>query len=152
MRLGSGTFNARPGVTYKSYGCHHSMGVQYQTNIPIGKNYRGYREGAEHRVNWWVTRLVGSSRKLALSFRTEALWRDAFVGFDTDFGPTPTLINTIRPDMRGGLWINLGYGFMYQMPKGGRWNFEITHPVYQDLRGVQLETDLMAAASYSKAF
>lgn len=152
MRLGSGTFDARPGVTYKSYGCNHSMGLQYQTDLPLGKNYRGYREGAEHRLNWWVTRLLGPRKKMALSFRTEALWRDAFVGFDTDFGRAPTLINTIRPDMRGGEWINLGYGFMYQMPKGGRWNVEVTHPVYQSLRGVQLETDLMATASYSKAF
>ena len=73
MRLGSGTFDARPGVTYKSYGCNHSMGLQYQTDLPLGKNYRGYREGAEHRLNWWVTRLLGCEKKLAISFRTEAL-------------------------------------------------------------------------------
>jgi hypothetical protein len=38
------------------------------------------------------------------------------------------------------------------MPKGGRWNVEVTHPVYQNLRGVQLENDVMLNASYSKGF
>lgn len=152
MRLGSGTFDARPGVTYKSYGEMHTFGLQYQTDVPIGKNYRGYREGQEHRLNAWITRLIGCERKLALSYRAEALFRDAFVGFDTDLGPTPTLISTIRPEMRGGEWINFGYGFIYLGPQGGRWNVELAHPVYQNLRGVQLETDLTLAASYSKAF
>lgn len=152
MRLGSGTFDFRPGITYKTYGENHSMGLQYQTDIPTGKNYRGYREGAEHRLNWWYTRLVGCERKTGLSFRVESLWRDAFVGFDTDFGSMNTLISTARADMRGGHWINFGYGFMYLMPRGGRWNVELSHPVAQNLRGVQLETDLTVAASYSKGF
>jgi hypothetical protein len=152
MRLGGGTFDFRPGLTYKSYGENHSIGLQYQTDIPVGKNYRGYRQGAEHRINWWVARLVGSEKKLAITYRVEALFQDAFVGFDTQLGPNNTVISTNRADMHGGEWVNFGYGLIYQMPRGGRFNVELAHPVYQRLRGVQLETDLSLAASYSKAF
>jgi hypothetical protein len=48
--------------------------------------------------------------------------------------------------------LNLGYGLMYMLPKGGRLNVEFTNPLVQNLRGVQLETDWGLAASYSKAF
>lgn len=54
--------------------------------------------------------------------------------------------------MRGGEFLNFGYGLMFMRPRGGRLNFEVTHPVVQNLRGVQLETDWAFAASYSKAF
>jgi hypothetical protein len=54
--------------------------------------------------------------------------------------------------MRGGEWVNFGYGMIYQLSGGGRFNVELAHPVYQNLRGVQLEYDLSLAASFSKAF
>ena len=152
MRLGAGTFDFRPGLTYKTYGENHSMGLQYQADIPVGKNYRGYRIGAEHRVNWWVARLVGLEKKLTLTYRIEGLFRDNDVGFDTQLGPDNMVISTNRPDMRSGEWVNFGYGLIYQLPGGGRFNVELAHPVYQHLRGVQLETDLSLAASFSKAF
>ena len=54
--------------------------------------------------------------------------------------------------MRGGEWVNFGCGMIYQLSGGGRFNVELADPVYQRLRGVQLETDLSLVASFSKAF
>ena len=55
MRLGSGTFNARPGVTFKQYLTNWSWGTQFQTDIPVGRNYRGYSVSDEYRLNTWAS-------------------------------------------------------------------------------------------------
>lgn len=152
MRLGSGTFDARPGLTYKRYYDRGSVGAQFTGQLPIGENYDGYSVGDQYALNFWTTRVLDAEENWAASFRMENLWRNNFDGFDNDLGPNNMVISTARPDMRGGYFLNLGYGAMYHLPRGGRFNFEITHPIYQDLEGVQLETDYSIFASYSKAW
>ncbi|QDU98426.1 transporter [Lignipirellula cremea] len=151
MRLGSGTFNFRPGVTYKHYMEKGSLGMQFQTDLPLGRNYDGYSVSDEFRLNNWYSHLV--TDRFALSFRVENLWKSNFSGFDRDVATTnPRVISTNRPDMRGGYWLNFGYGAMLLVGNGHLLNFEIVQPIYQDLDGIQLEADFMLAASWSKAF
>ena len=49
MRKGSGTFNARPGITYRHFEECSSFGVQYQGDHPIGENYRDAKV-QDHKV------------------------------------------------------------------------------------------------------
>ncbi len=149
MQLGSGTFNFRPGITYKKYWEMSSMGAQFQTNLPVGENYRDYAVGNEYQLNWWFARRV--TKPFALTFRTEALWRENYSGAG-DPQLNPNMISTARTDMRGGFWCNLGFGGIYQFCNGSRLNVEMVLPVAQDLDGVQLETDWTMAASWSKAW
>jgi hypothetical protein len=150
MRLGSGTWNALPALTYKAYWERASMGLQAAFNLPMGLNDSRYRVGNIYRANAWFSYLLDCDKRHAATFRTEGLWRSNFVGADPQLNPT--MISTADPDMRGGEFLNLGYGAMYQFCGGGRLNAELTHPVVQNLRGVQLETDWAFAVSYSKAF
>jgi len=151
MRLGSGTFNFRPGVTYKRYMEQGSFGMQLQTDLPLGRNYDGYSVSDEFRLSTWYSHLL--TERLALSFRVENLWRSNFDGADRDVMTTnPRVISTNDPNMRGGYWLNFGYGASLLVGDGHLLNVEITHPIYQDLEGIQLETDLTLAASWSKAF
>lgn len=152
MRLGSGTFNARPGITYKQYWETRSFGAQYQADLPIGRNYRDYSVSDIHRLNFWGAQRVGREGNLALTFRVENLWASNFGGFDPAFGPNNTVISTARADFRGGYWLNFGYGAIWLTPLGGRFSAEIVHPIYQYLDGVQLETDLSVFASWSKGW
>ena len=148
MRLGSGTFNARPGVTYKSYYDHGSVGLQYQTDLPVGRNSEDYAVGDTHALNAWYSWLACD--KLAFSYRVEALWRKNFRGADADL---PTfIISTNRADMRGGEWINFGYGCMWLVGKGHLVNFEAVHPIYQNLNGIQLTNNWWFNVSWSKGF
>ncbi|WP_233199038.1 MULTISPECIES: transporter [Pirellulaceae] len=149
MQLGSGTFNFRPGITYKKYWDMASTGVQLQTNLPVGENYRDYTVGNEYQLNWWFARRVGE--QMSFSFRTEGLWRENYGG-PGDPQLNPNMISTARTDMRGGFWFNLGIGGIYQFCDGSRLNVELVRPVYQDLDGVQLETDFQMFASWSKAW
>jgi hypothetical protein len=148
MRRSSGTFDARPGVTYKTYFDHGSLGLQFQTDLPIGRNWDDYSVGEEYRLNAWYSWLLADS--LALSYRVEGLWRENFDGADPDLNPM--VISTSRPNMRGGEWLNFGYGAMLLLPRGHFLNFEAVHPVHQHLDGIQLEHDWWFNVSWSKAF
>jgi hypothetical protein len=150
MRLGHGTWDALPAITYRAYSERTSIGIQGSLGLPMGTNDSAYRVGNEYRATAWFSYLLDCDKKLAATLRVEGLWRSNFVGADPQLNPA--LISTADADMRGGEYLNLGYGLMYQLPKGGRLNVELTNPLVQNLRGVQLETDWSLAASYSKAF
>jgi len=153
MRHGSGTVNLRPAITYKRYFCRSSAGAQFQTDLPLGRNWDNYSEGAQYRLNGWYSHLLHDN--VAFSFRVENLWRENFDGIDRDFVGAapfpPTVISTNRTDMRGGYWLNFGYGAMF-LRNGHLLNVEIVHPVYQDVEGVQLEQDWSLFASWSRAW
>jgi hypothetical protein len=147
MRLGSGTFNARPGVTYKRFFDLWSWGAQFQTDIPVGRNYRNYSVSDEYRLNTWASVLL--TDWLAVSGRVENLWRSNFDGADP---ATPDLvISTNVESFRGGYWLNVGAGLQANL-HGHYFNCEIVPNITQDLDGIQLETDFAVIASYSKAW
>ncbi|KAA5540080.1 transporter [Roseiconus nitratireducens] len=147
MRLGSGTFNARPGMTVKYFADWWSWGGQIQTDLPIGKNYRDYQVGSEVRLNTWTQYLL--TDQVALSWRGEHVWRDNYDGADPD---TPdALISTNVESFRGGYWYNMGFGAQ-AMWRGNYFNAEIVPTLGQDLNGIQLETDYSIIASWSRAF
>lgn len=148
MRRGSGTFDARPGITYKRYFDWGSVGLQYQGDLPVGRNKENYTVSKEHRFNGWATWLPCD--RLALSFRVEGLLKSNFVGADP--GLNPAVISTARPDMRGGDWVNFGYGASLLVGNGYLLSFEAVHPIYQYLNGIQLSNDWWMFTSVSKAF
>ena len=85
------------------------------------------------------------------SFRVEGVWKDNFVGADP--ARDPLLAPGNDPDMRGGEFLNFGYGLSHRLPHNlGRLDFEAVTPIVQNFRGVQLGTDLMVAVRYLKAF
>ena len=147
MRLGSGTFNFRPGVTWKHYFNSGSFGLQYQSVNPVGKNYRGYAVGDDFRLNTWYTHLLTDN--LAMSVRLENQWVTNFDGADP---MTPNaVISTNVENFRGGYYLNLGLGSNVLLGKH-LLSVEFVPTLYQDLNGIQLETDWNLVASWSFAF
>ncbi|MGB7346915.1 MAG: transporter [Pirellulaceae bacterium] len=147
MRLGSGTFNARPGFTAKRYGDWWSSGIQVQTDIPIGRNYRGYSVSDEYRYNSWTSVLL--TDWLSVSLRGEHIWRTDYDGNDND--TTDALISTNVESFRGGKWYNLGFG-MQAIFNDHYLSTELISTVEQNLDGIQLESDFAVVASWSRAF
>ncbi len=149
MRLGTGTFQFKPGITWKRYFPRASMGVQFQMNFSIGHNWDHYGVPDQYRLNFWYARLL--TDHLALSFRVENFWKDNFSGADPDLNPA--VISTARPDMQTGYWLNFGYGIMYLVGNSGHLiNVELVDTIYQDLDGVQLRSDWSVVVSWSKAY
>lgn len=147
MRLGTGTFNFRPGLTYKYFADWWTWGAQIQSDLPIGRNYRGYDVGEEYRFNTWTQYLVNDS--LALSLRGEHVTRTSYDGADPE--AIDALISTNVETFRGGYWYSLGVG-MQASRWGQYFNFEIVPTLAQDLDGIQLETDYSVIASWSTSF
>lgn len=148
MRRGSGTFDLMPGITYKRYFDCGSLGYQCQADIPVGQNRQGYRVGESIRMNAWYSHLLRDW--LAVSLRVEGRWRENYHGVDPTLNPA--VISTARADMRGGEIINLGYGVNSLLRNNHLIRGEITHPVYQNLDGVQLESDWNLIVSWSKGW
>ena len=147
MRLGSGTFNFRPGMTYKYFAKSWSWGAQLQTDLPIGDNYRGYSVGDELRISSWTSYLLTDN--LSVSWRGEHIWQEDYDGVDV---ATPdALISTNVERFRGGYWYNMGFGAQANV-NGHYLSAEIVPTITQDLHGIQLETDFSVIASWSKSF
>ncbi len=149
MRLGNGTVDFIPGITYKRAFGRGSLGAQFVADVPIGENWSDYGVGSEYRVNLWLSRLI--TRKVSVSLRTEVLWKENFRGADRDLAMLGTMVPTARPDMRGGEFVNLGYGFNLGPWHRNRIRVEFMHPVYENLKGYQLGHDFTLFASWSIA-
>ncbi len=151
MRLGHGTWDACPAITYRYFFDRASVGMQGRCDVPMGFNDLGYRVGNEYRANVWFDYLLNADKTLAATFRVEGLWRDNYVGADAQLDPFGMPGND--PNMRGGEYLNFGYGVSYMLPHHlGRLDFEAVTPIVQNVRGVQLGTDWALAARYLKAF
>jgi hypothetical protein len=151
MRLGRGTWGGRPAVTYRHYWEHSSLGFQGLIDLPMGINDSDYRAGNEYRANVWFAQLLDADKRLALTFRVEGLWRSDYVGADGDLNPYA--MPGACADMRGGEYLNFGYGASWLVsPRLGRIDFEAVEPIVQNLRGVQLSTDWTFAVRTSRVF
>jgi hypothetical protein len=147
MRLGHGTWDARPAVTYRHYWDRASFGLQGMFDLPLGLNDADYQVGDEYRVNAWFAYLLDSDKKLAATFRVEGLWRNNYVGADPTLNPFGMPGND--PNMRGGDYMNFGYGIQYMLPRHlGRLDFEAVTPIVQNVQGVQPGTDWAFAGRY----
>ena len=76
----------------------------------------------------------------------ENVWRSNFDGFDS---ATPDLVVSTNVErFRGGYWFNIGAGTQYSH-KAHYFSAEIVPTVYQDVNGIQLETDFSVIGSYT---
>jgi len=142
MQLGSGTYDVTPGLTYTQMHEAWSWGGQGLYTIRTGTNDNGYTLGDKLNVSTWVAKSVAKS--MSLSFRLNAQDWGNIDGADTTLNPKPT-VPTKRPDLRGGKRVDalIGINYVAAGLNHMRFAFEIGQPVYQDLNGPQLETDLV---------
>jgi len=161
MRLGAGTWMARPGITWNKYNEASSVGLQLQTNIALGKSDAGYAPSDIYRLNGWYSKLFSEDKTWAYTLRMEGVWASDFQGQDPQLemmqmGDPPMTIAQMNPAangaFKGGQFINFGYGVIKSLKDSSRLNFELAHPVHQDFRGLQMGTDWTISASWSKSY
>ena len=147
MRLGSGTVDLLPGLTYGGqYKRDVSWGFQATGTVRIGHNHQGYKEGNRYQVNTW-----GAYRWadwISTSFR--ANWEQWFNIKREDNQLNTTLPNgvsivpTAETDLRGGKRLDLLGGVNLLFPEWmgmeNHLSVEAGAPVYQSLDGPQLKT------------
>jgi hypothetical protein len=141
MQLGSGTLDLMPGLTYLAESETWSWGAQAIATIRLGKNDNGYRFGNEHRLTAWgvykVSDWFGPSVRLMWQ-----RWGNVH-GADPELDPATNA--AFDPRRQKGRRLDLFLGANLYAPrgklKGHRLTIEGGRPVYQSLKGPQLETD-----------
>lgn len=158
MRLGSGTYDIMPGITYLGQSTGPwSWGAQGLATIRLGRNSEGYALGDTYMASSWLARRLSSS--VSASARLNWSRWDNIDGADEDLLVTNPMngidiVPTARPDLRGGRRTDLGLGVNYLFRsgyfKGHRLALEYSMPVQQNLDGPQLETDSILTVGWQK--
>lgn len=152
IQLGSGTYDVLPGLTYSGSTESYSFGAQLRSTLRTGVNNKSYSLGHRFGSSLWFQRLWGRSFSTSLGFHYED-WGN-IRGDDDDQNPMMT--PTADPDRRAGrtvnalaaaTWLFIGGPF-----DGHRLAAEINIPVYRNLDGPQLETDLTLVVGWQKAW
>lgn len=153
MQLGSGTWDARPGITVLGMGERTSWGLQGSGAFRLGENARGYRRGHDAEATGWFA--VKPAERASLSVRVLARRFGNYSGADAAYG-NPMMAPTVRADLRGGTRVDLPLGLNVYFPdgplKGHRIAAEWSLPLYQDLDGPQLQTDWILMVGWQKSF
>ncbi len=152
MQLGSGTWDAMPGVTYSGHKDKWSWGAQYEATIRLeDDNSQGYRLGNKHSMVAWGGYQISQDLGVTTHLRGEKLGK--IKGRDANITAP---VQTANPDNYGGERLELGLGFQYAPSYGAlngmEYSAEISVPVHQDLNGVQMERDLTMVAGISYRF
>lgn len=151
MQIGSGTFDSNLGLTYLYQKDLFSFGTQLKGVFRFGKNERDYKLGNRYNLNSWVA--VKASDWLSFSVRIEGLTVSEIKGEDSNL--TPGMVITADTDNSGGDYVNSGVGCNIYFPNGTlknlRLGFEYSHPLYQNLNGIQLQNkeNLVFGIQYS---
>jgi hypothetical protein len=153
MQLGSGTFDLMPGMTYVGHASLLSWGGQAMGTIRLDENKSEYRLGNRVDLTAWLalpwTKWLSTSARIAWHY-----WGN--ISGDEDAPPPPGAIPTADPKLRGGHRIEILPGVNLQLPLGPlgthRFALEGGFPVFQHLKGPQLETDWRIIVGWQKAF
>jgi hypothetical protein len=143
MQLGSGTWDIIPGLTWVQLYDSWSWGAQGLYTLRTGTNDNGYTLGNKLNLSAWVAKKVAEST--SLSFRLNGLDWGNIDGTDNNLMLLPGMVPTADPNLRGGTRIDALVGINFVTPglKSLRLAAEAGAPVYQNLDGPQLETDLV---------
>lgn len=152
MQLGSGTYDLLLGATYSGQAQHWSWGGQALATVRTGENDNQYRLGNRFESSLWLARVLNPDNSVSVRIHYEDL-RDVH-GADPDLNPM--MVPTADPSLRAGRRANLLLGWNFNgkqgLLKGQRLALELGVPVYQNLDGPQLETDLTYTLGWQYAF
>ena len=152
MQLGSGTFDLKLGLTgTQRFQNDWGIGGQVSTIIRLDENDEDYSLGDVLEATVWAA--YEPAPWISFSGRVKAKSVGQIDGID------PIIVapvQTADPDNQGGDTIEalLGVNLLGQSgaAKGHRLAAEIGLPLYRDLNGPQLETDLTVTLGWQKAF
>ena len=153
MQLGSGTWDALPGLTYTGRSGPVSWGAQANLALRLeAANDSGYQRGNVTRVTGWVARRVTAATSVSARFayRHEGHVTGHYHGPHNHSSP---------PDLQanyGGEWLEAGIGLNVAIQdgalRGHRIGIEVVVPIRQEVSGIQLSRDPALNLNWAKAF
>lgn len=151
MQLGSGTFDALPGLTYTGQNGPVSWGLAYRGRLPLDTGGEGWKFGDLHELNGWLGYTMTPG--ITATGRIAAATQGSVKGIDPAMSGA---MQALDPDNYGGERIEMFGGIeLHGMPLGlgaTRIAIEAGAPVYQNLDGPQLGRDWMATLTVGARF
>ncbi|MCP4457366.1 MAG: transporter [Cytophagales bacterium] len=141
MQLGSGTTDYSFGATFKTEVSNLTLGVQQSNTFRSGENNHGYKLGNLHELNVWAGYEVASW--ININARMKGVSNGQIDGADEDLNPM--MVTTANTDNTG---FKKGYAFLGSnlIFKGFILGLEYGLPIYQDVRGIQMDEGSTFAA------
>ncbi len=144
MQLGTGTYDALPGVVYAGHLEKWSWGLGYRGRLPLAANPQGYRYGDLHQFTGWFgyswTPNITTTFRLAGSMQTPIRGTDWHI-----FGKA----QAANPNYYGGQWVEAFGGAIISGKLIGYEAVSIAIeaglPVYQSLNGPQISKNWQAS-------
>ena len=152
MQLGSGSFEARPGVTFFGTHGNWSYGGQLHGVFPLNTNTNEYRHGNRLTATTWGARRVNNW--ISLSARLLFSHKGSITGKhpDVNINRSPSH----RPDFQGFNRLDVAISSNLIVPTGAltgqRLAIEFMLPVYQNLTGTQLKNTWKLVLGWQYAF
>ncbi len=151
MQLGSGTTDVLPGIAYLFQKTKCSAGATISGTYRTGYNSLGYKLGNDFSLNaWYAYKWLNF---LSSSIRAEGIIAEHIYGFD------PMLFSHSEPSANpfnyGGRKINCYIGSSLHFKgifKNNRLALECGVPLYQYLKGIQLQQQYTLQALWSYSF
>ncbi|GGY45862.1 transporter family protein [Parvularcula lutaonensis] len=151
MQLGSGTYDFKPGFTYRDREGKLAWGGQVSGVVRSGDNGEGYTLGDRAEATAWFG--YAHSHAAAGFIRLKGVTQGRIDGQD------PLIVapvQTADPANFGGetveVFLGLNLAGQQGALRGHRVAAEVGFPIYRDLNGPQLETDLTATIGWQYAF
>jgi hypothetical protein len=152
MQLGSGSWEARPGVTFLQQSDRISWGVQGLSALRLNENSEGWKRGAGLVGNVWA--MLRGSDWAAPGLRVEARRWGSVSGRDAALDPTISPEND--PELQGGKRLDGFLALNLQVPggrlAGHRLAFEFGGPLFESLDGPQMSHDWGMNVGWEYAF
>lgn len=148
LQPGSGTVDVSPGISYSRLYEGTSWGAQLQTLLRVGDNSDGYTLGNTAMFTSWVARRFRED--LSGSLRVAYNHWQSIDGQDDSLDPAQNPAND--PGAHGGDRVDILAGVNYTYPGGHVFSAELGSPLFQDLNGPQLETDVIYSISWQISF
>lgn len=151
MQLGSGSYDFKPSLTaHRRFG-NWSLGGQTSATLRLSDNDEGYQLGDVLAGTAWLA--YEPQPWVSFSARISASSTGDIDGIDPNIMAP---VQTANPENYGGERADIHFGVNFAKSGGAldghRLAFEIGTPLYQDLNGPQMETDLTFTAGWQKAF
>lgn len=152
MQIGSGTFDLLPGVTYTYQKDQFFWGSQVRGTLRLGENSKDYTLGDRYEASAWGGALLNDS----VSVSTRLLWSQWGNVDGADEALNPMMVPTADTNLRAGRRLDIGAGLSVYLPKvifhSQRLALEALVPVYQNVDGPQLETDMTLIFGWQGTF
>ena len=138
MQLGSGTYDALPGLTYAYFEDSYSYGAQISSVLRIGKNSKDYALGDIYKTNIWFA-IPFNDNKTSVSIASEFKFQGKISGSHKDI---KTIMSFAQDrDSSGSKRIDVSIGANHVFPNKVRASVEYIMPTYNDVNSVQLDAD-----------